>query len=255
MKRTLIAALAFILAGCAAAPPIKPVAGANIDALKTEKIAVSYHLVGKQINYSEVLYRVLWLENTSSTQDFSGVWTADQDMTEYVAARIKSQGFHAESVFHLANADTVNAENRSMALKVRQNATKLQATKAAAKVIPPTIFFEETPDAPEFAALADALRDKGYRYLAEFTAMDLVASAPGYGLVIVAAAPNLRIVDLQSNKVVWTQNLYHYSNNQLGGDLKKLEENGMGKTKAALKEGIDKFDFIGLWGVSPVTVN
>jgi hypothetical protein len=251
MIRAGVLLLSLVLAGCASNPTTPPVAGANIDALKTEKIAVSYQLVAKRINYSEVLFRGVFLENRASTEDFSGVWQADKDLTGYIVARIKSQGFAAESVYAVANNDVIVAERRSVASKTGEQAALLPVVRTATSNIPPATFFEVMPRSPEYTALASALRAAGYRYLAEFTSMDIRAAAPGYGLVMVAGDPNLRIIDLQTDKVVWTRNLRHFESFQLGGDLKKLEENNMARTKDALRAGMDKLDFVRLWGVSP----
>lgn len=251
MKPVLVSLLCAVLAGCAGNPTTPSVAGADINPLKNEKIAVSYQLVAKQINYSEVLFRVVFLENRASTEDFSGVWQADKDMTAFMVARIRSQGFAAESIYAVANADVIAAERRSVAAATGAQAAALPVVKPATGSIPPATFFEVMPAASGYTPLASALRAAGYRYLAEFTAMDIRGSAPGYGVVIVSGEPNLRIIDLRTDKVVWTRNLRHFESYQLGGDLKKLEENNMARTKEGLRAGMDKLDFVKLWGVSP----
>ena len=101
--------------------------------------------------------------------------------------------------------------------------------------------------ASEFTVLAQALQDKGVRYLVQLTAMDLNAAAPGYGMVTVTAAPNVRVLDLSQHKVLWTGYTLQPDLFQLGGDLKKLEVDNMAKVKEGMANGARKIDFAGLW--------
>lgn len=251
MRLILFGVSTALLAGCSTVPA-QPGESQLAD-LAAAPIAVSYQLVAKRINYSEVLYRVLWLENTSSARDFSGLWAADEDLTVYVAARMTRLGFQATSAYQLARRESVTAYSDATALAAVRDSAFLRSTDSPQAAIPPAMFFEKTLRTPEFGTLAQELRAKGYRYLAEFTSMDLAASAPGLGVVVVAAAPNLRVVDLHNGRVLWSQNLVHAEPYQLGGDLRKLEADGMRKTKEALQAGIERIDFINLWGVRPAT--
>ena len=245
-----LALLCAILAGCATTPnKIRALDGADISPLKTERVAVSYKLVDKRINYNEVLYRVLWLENKSSSQDFSGIWSADEDLTSYAMERLRAQGLKADSIYQAADGKSIDAANAVEAAIVRQNATTNHPNIAGAKLLPISLYFTDLPTERAFKDLAAQLRNKGYRYLIEMTAMDLTGNAIGYGGVVVAAQPNVRVIDLQLNKVVWSTNLGHSELYQLGGDLKKLEADDMAKTKGGLRAGIQKIDFSSLWGL------
>jgi hypothetical protein len=253
MKRMFVAALAcVILAGCAMTrAPISPVGGASVAPLAREKIAVSYQLVDKRISYSEVLFRPLWLDERASAQDFSGIWQADRDLTDHAVERMREQGFLADSVYAVASPSAIEANNRQTAALARRGLPSSPKGKKILIRTPPVVFFEETPSSAAFKNLAGQLRSKGYSYLAELTSMHLAASAPGYGLVIVAAAPNLRFIDLQTGRVIWTSNLSYGEASQLGGDFRKLEENNMQGLKNALRAGMAKVDFVGLLGVKP----
>lgn len=238
-----------VLASCATAPDKVPsVAGADISPLKTEKMAVSYQLVDKRINYDEVLYRVLWLENKVASQDFSGVWSADQDLTNHVVERLRQQGLKAESIHQVLDAKTVEHAHAVEAAIFRRNATPHPSIRGA-KLLPISLFFTELPAEPAFAELASQLRGKGYRYLVEMTAMNLFGSAQGLGNVIVGAESNMRVIDLHAGTVVWNAKLIPGELYALGGDLKKLEVDDMAKTKEGLRSGIQKIDFSSLWGL------
>lgn len=251
MKRLFqLALLCAILAGCAAAPTkIAAVDGADIAPLKTERAAISYKLVDKRINYNEVLYRVLWLESKSSSQDFSGIWPADQDLTGYAVERLRAQGLKADSIYQAVDGKTIDLANAVESAIVRQNATTNHPNIQGAKLLPIALYFNDLPTESAFTGLAAQLRGKGYRYLIELTAMDIIGNAIGYGGVVVAARPNVRVIDLALNKVVWNANLGHSELYQLGGDLKKLEVDEMAKTKEGLRAGINKIDFSKLWGL------
>jgi hypothetical protein len=245
-----LALLCAVVAGCATAPnKIPAVEGADIGPLKTERAALSYKLVDKRINYNEVLYRVLWVENKASSQDFSGIWSADQDLTDYAVERLRAQGLKADSIYQAVDAKTIDQANAVETAIVRQNATTNHPSVKGAKLLPIPLYFTDLPTEREFTTLATQLRSKGYRYLIEMTAMGLTGNAIGYGGVIVAAEPNLRVIDLQLNKVVWNANVGHSELYQLGGDLKKLEVDDMAKTKEGLRAGIQKINFSNLWGL------
>lgn len=252
MKR-ISAAIVFtsaILTGCATAPSAVPtVDGADISALKSERIAVNYKVVTKQVNYLETLYRVLWLETKTSRQDFGGLWSADEDMTRYTVEALRAQGFNADSVHGALAPAQVSAANGVLAGRALADANVHHPEIAGTKLLPIPLYFGTWPKAPALDAATAALQQKGYRYLVDMTAMDLYGNAVGYGMVNVAAQPNLRVIDLATNKVVWTSNLAHMEIFQLGGDLKKLEENDLAKLKEGMKAGIGKINFQALWGV------
>lgn len=238
-----------MLAGCATAPDkIATVAGADISPLKTERAAVSYQLVDKRINYDEKLYRVLWLENKSSAQDFSGIWSADQDLSEYVVERLRQQGLKADSIYQAVDGNTIGLAKAAERAYVLQNATAHPGNPAT-KLLPVPQFFTEMPTEPAFTGLATELRSKGYRYLVQLTAMNLIGSAQGMGIVVVGAETNVRVIDLQANKVVWNAKAFPGELYHLGGDIKQLEVDGMARTKQGLRTGIQKMDFSGLWGL------
>lgn len=243
--------MALVLTGCATKSPArKNIDDADISPLVRERVAVSYHLIYPRMNYTEVLYRVLWLENKASTQDFAGIWLPDHDLSGYATERLRAQGFKADNVYDLVGEPVIAAANRDVSNAAIQNATMPHPQLPQVKLLPAEIFFTESPTQADFTPLSNALRGNGYRYLMQFTAMDLSASAPGYGLVTVVSRPNLRLIDLQTNKVVWASNIAHGEPYQLGGNLARLEEDGMAKTKEGMKLSMAKLDFIKLFGLS-----
>ncbi|GGY84044.1 hypothetical protein ACFFTM_05615 [Pseudoduganella plicata] len=239
-----------VLAGCASAPSAVPaIDGADISTIKSERIAVNYKVVSKQVNYIETLYRVLWLETKTSRQDFSGLWSADEDMTRYAVEALRAQGFNADSVHGAIPAPQLTAANSFLIGRAQADAQISHPEIAGTKLLPIPLYFGTWPKDAALETATGALRQKGYRYLVDMTAMDLYGNAAGYGMVIVTAQPNVRVVDLTTGKVVWNSNLNHMEVFQLGGDLKKLEENDLAKLKEGMKAGIAKLNFQALWGV------
>lgn len=252
MKLIYISLFAFVLSGCAITPQaIPPVSGASLVSLKTEKIAVIYSFAEKRINYSETLYRVLWLEDNSSSEDVSGIWNPDLDATQSAVVRLRKQGFSADSIHDVVDATLVRSYTKKASEDCIENSIGISKIVPGAKASPNPAFFLKNPNSEEFFATSNALINKNYRYLVEVNAMNINGVAPGYGMVIVSAHPNVRVIDLQSNHVVWSGQLYHGEVYQLGGDLKALEKDGMRKAKEGLAAGIEKLDFSAVWGIKP----
>jgi len=116
-------------------------------------------------------------------------------------------------------------------------------------LFPPDNFFVKVPTDESSKKFFAELKEKGYRYYLQITAVGVYGNAIGYGMVTVGATPMARLVDLQQNKVVWSQRVVHQEVYQLGGELKKLEVDSMQKTKDGLVAGINKIDFLALWGI------
>jgi hypothetical protein len=253
--RSLLAAAAAtavaVLTGCASAP-LAPDVAASLAPLRDARIAVSYDLIHKELTSNETLYRVVYLTFNSSKQDFSGVWSADEDMSGYFVDSLHAQSLHAESVYSLAPPSVIASANEVHSKKVVDNLVDknpevFEAPVKGVKVLPLRSFFETWPADPEFAALSDALQAKGVRYLLQLTTLNVQGLAPGYGMVVVRAFPNARVLDLAQHKVLWTGYRLQSDLFQLGGDLKALEINGMAKTKEGMANGAKHIDFASAW--------
>ena len=192
---------------------------------------------------------MLWLESHTSSQDFSGLWQPDRDLSSYAVARLREQKIDAKSVHEIVDAPLLEAADKQLSRFCIERSTQEHKEIAGVKILPDPNAFLETPQHPDYAALWDKLSQSGYAYLVELTAMDLYGNAIGYGGVTVSAFPNLRVIDLRKRKVIWSVQGRHAEIYQLGGDLKKLEEDGMSKTKDGLKTGIGKLDFAAMWGL------
>jgi hypothetical protein len=250
MKSIILSLFLLFIGGCATTT-VAPVAGESLQGLRSERIAVSYTLAEKRINYNETLFRLVFLENKSSSQDFSGFWNADTDLSSYLAKRLGEQGFTADSIYQATDKTLIESANAVWSKAIVAASSKTHPTIPSGKLPPATEFFLSPPTEDALRALLTSLREKGYRYLLQLTAMDIYGNAPGYGMVLVSAEPYGRVIDIQSGNVVWVAQLRHGEAYQLGGDLKALETEGMAKAKAGLAAGIGKLDFANLWGLTP----
>jgi hypothetical protein len=238
-----------LLVGCAT-PTVPPVDGESLEPLRNAKIAASYSIASKQINYVETLYRVLWLETKVSSSDYSGLWnSSDDDMTDMIVARLRQQGYSAQAVKSIVDRSVLDSANQELGKEMASQSAGAHPTVTDAKLPPRPAFFRRLKRGGAHMAMLDALRGKGYHYLLEMPTMDISGTAIGYGGVTVTAFPQARVIDLQTSKVVWLAPIFHTELYQLGGDLKKLEVDGMRKTKEGLAAGINKIDFTALWGL------
>lgn len=250
--KNLVAGLVLLglIQGCAGPlPTIKTLHGESLAPLRSEKVAVSYSLAQKRINYLETLYRGLYLEAKTSSQDFSGIWSPDRDLTGYTVPVLRAQGIDAVSVYEIVDATIVDAANEELGTRVLREAKTEHPEIKGIKLIPNPNYFTRPSAAPEVHAFYAGLKAKGFHYLIQMMSMDIYANAIGLGGIKVLAQPNVRIVDLRSEKIVWSANYVHSEVYQLGGDLRKIEENSMAKTKEGLQAGIGKLQFAVQMGI------
>jgi len=155
----LLAAFSFaLLVGCAT-PGVAPVAGESLEPLKSEKIAVSYSLVSKRINYVETLYRVLWLETKASSSDYSGLWgSSEADMTDMAVARLRQQGYSAQAVKGIIDRSVLDAANQELGKDMVAKSAGVHPTVTDAKLPPPAAFFRELKPGGAHAAMLEVQR-------------------------------------------------------------------------------------------------
>jgi hypothetical protein len=108
------------------------------------------------------------------------------------------------------------------------------------KLPPEPAFFYRYPGGAHFTALSDKLQKAGIKYLFEYISSDVYGNAIGYGMVTVTAVSHIRLIDLDAGRVVWVSPFHTGEVYQLGGDLKKLEENNLQKLKEGIVAGINK---------------
>jgi hypothetical protein len=243
MIKELFSCLALLgaLAGCANQPAkFATLNGESLAPMRTEKVAVSYSLATKKINYLETLFRGLWLESKTSSQDFSGIWSADRDLTSYTVPVLRNQGLNAVSAYDVVDAAVIQAANDEFGMRLYNEAETEHPEIKGTKLLPNPNYFARPVDSQKSLTLIEQLKAMGFRYLVQLTAMDIYGNAIGYGAVVVMAQPNVRVIDLNSGKVAWSVNYTHSEIYQLGGDLKKLEIDSMARTKEGLQVGIAK---------------
>ena len=99
---TLFSTLIF-LSGCATGP--QPMAPEAADKFRTGNIAVAYNYPEKSINYSEDVYKVLWIEKRGNGVSFDGLWNIDKDLSEFYSQKFEQQGLKSQSIFSSLNPE------------------------------------------------------------------------------------------------------------------------------------------------------
>jgi len=86
--RILALCFAVVLSGCAATA-LQPEVASSI---RQNKVAVAAYVEDKKINYSEMVYKVLWNETHSQTAAFEGLWDVDRDLTDLLTEELRQVG-------------------------------------------------------------------------------------------------------------------------------------------------------------------
>lgn len=241
------------LAGCAT-QGVNQLSAEDSGKLKRSKVATSYLMVTKRVNYIETLYRVLWLETKGSSMDISGIWQPDDELGALVNNNLKAMSIDAQNVRTVvSDKSIIDAYQKDLREEYLKNAKTDHPNVPGTKLPPEIAFFQGYPTSKDFTALSDALKKVGVKYLFEYTSSDLYGNAPGYGLVAVVAMSHVRVLDLDAKKVVWVAPFHTSEVYQLGGNLKKLEENNLQKLKegvvTGINKGMEKTKFLAMMGI------
>jgi hypothetical protein len=229
-----------LLSGCAS-PGGSQLSAEDSQKLKTSKVATSYFMVTKRVNYIETLYRVVFLETKTASLDISGIWQPDDDLGTLVNDNLRAMAIDARKLGAVvSDRSIIDAYQRDLRAEYLKNAASEHPSIPGTKLPPSMPFFQEFPSSASFAALSETLKKAGVRYLFEYTSSDLYGNAAGYGMVIVLAQSHVRLLDLEARRIVWVAPFHTSEVYQLGGDLKKLEENNLEKLKEGVVTGINK---------------
>jgi hypothetical protein len=222
--------LAIALQGCAT-PANTSVVLQQDDKSKfmSAKVASSYFMAKKTVYYSEVLYRVLWVENRSSSKDFSGIWQPDDELLSVVNEQLSRESIHAVKLTDVVAQNTLKQYYYSQLRKDFE--PYVSGDHANTPVVE---YLDKYPEYTGFETIRQELMDHNVKYLFEVLSAGAFGNAIGFGSVIVGSGAFMRIIDLEQRKVVWSGIPVATKMYQLGGDLNKLEANNL----ALLKEGV-----------------
>ncbi len=198
------------------------------DSFRSSKVASSYFMVNKTVDYTEVLYRVLWAEHRASSMDFSGVWEPDDELSIVVNNKLKNASINAIKVTDLIDARTLDEYYFS---KIGENLPS-NANATDERLL--LSYLNQYPKYTGFESVRNLLLEKGVYYLFEVVSLGTYANAFGFGGVRIGSSQHMRILDLHDKKILWSAAFTGGENYQLGGNLRKLELNNL----ALLKEGV-----------------
>lgn len=235
MKKTSIfiaLLLALFIQGCAQknAPTMLD---EDKERFKSGHVATSYYMLHKTVNYSEVLYRVLWVENRSSSMDFSGIWKPDNELSVLVNKQLTKRGINATEISDFIDKNKLNEYYYS------QISTDFEPyISGVNSTTPVTEYLNKYPNYSGFEKVRITLLKNNIRYYFEVLSSGTYGNAIGFGTVIAGSTAFMRIIDLEKKKVVWVAvplaNKFH----QIGGDLNKLEENNLALLKESVRLGL-----------------
>lgn len=240
MKRFVFVVLASLFLGACASAPVNRISIDQSKDIRAEKVAVGSMVVEKKINYIETLYRVLWLETKSSSMEFGGIWNPDDEFTGLVTKSLRGLDINSEALSSIVAPEVMESYRSALTADYLAHSTGKHPQIAGVNMAPAKTYFEQYPQYNEFEAVRDALLGAGYSYLFEYLGSDVYGNAPGYGMVVVTMPSQLRIIDLKKKTVAWSHIAFTHEVYQMGGNLKKLEENNLAKLKEALDVGIKK---------------
>ncbi len=227
------------LSGCAVTPQ-NPMSEEVRQKITTDKVALNVHAPRKKLYMSETLYRVLWLQFKDDTVSFDGIWDIESDLTplfvnRFAAVEITTDPVSSEAIDSYRAAFVRQFDLAEMGTMSTSGGT---TSFSEGSFGPLDEFYSAAVALPEFEPVRNELADLGYRYFIDLNIPTVHATAPGYGLVTVGVAIFITVVDLQMGEVAWAQRLRFGEGEQLGGDLNKLQIDGMAKLKSMINEAI-----------------
>lgn len=207
---------------------------------KSSKVASSYYMVQKNVNYSEVLYRVLWVENRSSSMDFSGIWQPDGELSLLVNNQLREVSINAIRITELIDKKVLDEYYFAQV-----NPDFQPYISGVSSKTPVTEYLNKYPTYTGFEKIRNKLLEKNVRFYFEVLSSGAYGNAIGFGTVIAGATAYMRIIDLEHKKVLWSAAPLANKFNQIAGDLNKLEENNLALLKEGVKFGLkDAMDLV-----------
>lgn len=233
--KILIVILSLSIVGCKATRPLNKVPQQTIADIKSGKIATNFVMANKRINYTEVLFRGAYLDTKATALDYSGIWNPHSDVLGWINQSLPQLGLTPVSVSEvLSNQDIFKAYEAALIADYNENSE----TKSDFRYWPWNEYFLNYPSYDGFEEVRNQLLASDVEYLFEWLSPDVFGKAIGYGMVSVAMYSNVRIIDLKNRKVIWHEQLDTKQISQLGGDLKKLEENNLALLKENVQIGV-----------------
>ena len=240
IKTLAISTLFLLFMGCGG-PKIAVLSSDKIQEVKSAKVATNFHMVNKKVNYIETLFRGLWLETKSSSMDISGIWNPDSDFNAQVNSNLSKLQLNNSQLVELGlQEELLNQYHEELNADYIENSVGEHSEIPGTSLPPAAEYFKKYPQVSSFESVRNYLLENGVDYYFEYLATDIYGNAPGYGMVIVTMPSQMRLIDLRTKEVVWTDFSWTHEVYQLGGDLKKLEEDNLKILKEGLSVGLNE---------------
>lgn len=208
-----------MLAGCAAGP--EPMPPETSDQFRISNIAIAYSYPDKAINYSEDVYKVLWIEKRGNGVSFEGLWDIDKDLSAFYNQKMTNLGLNTTSVF-----DTLTpAQKESFYLKMAVNHNK-------DGLIDSIKIDEES---------RKALLQNNQDYLVIFYQAPLHLQVHDwFNNIFIQSATRVEVIDLKDNSEAFSTFEYLFHVHKYVEQPREIESNNLAGFKAMLKDAIEK---------------
>lgn len=227
------------LIACGGGPKMAVIDEDRLAKVQTGKISTHYHLVSKKVNYLETLFRGLWLETKTSSMDISGLWNPDSAYATLVDQEFAKLNLaNSQLVNSVADQTLIEAYQSALAKDYLANSAGEHPEIPGTYMPPLASYIQKYPSVAEFEPVRQQLLEHGVDYYFEYLGTDIYGNAVGYGMVVVSMPSQMRLIDLKTKEVIWSDLSWTHEVYQLGGDLKKLEENNLKILKEGLEIGV-----------------
>ncbi|MES9902411.1 MAG: hypothetical protein ABW168_06980 [Sedimenticola sp.] len=219
LKKILMITLVLGLSGCASVPK-ETLEQSSADEMRANDIVVAFSYPSKKINYSEMVYKVLWNETHTSDASFKGIWDIDRDLSHQFSQQFQNQGLRAVSIDEVLNGNEYEKYSDLMATSII-NAQESEKFKLDEK-------------------LRSSLVEKGYEYL--IALRGLIIQAQVYSLFspdpYVNLSYRMRVINLKNNSVEYTNVFMLRTYPDVVKSPREIEDNKLAILRAELSKSI-----------------
>ncbi|WP_188747163.1 hypothetical protein [Marinobacterium zhoushanense] len=224
--RTLFLLLVSVLVvGCAGS--VKPMSSEAVNEFNQGKVAVAYLYPSKKLNYTEQVYKVLWIENRANLVSFDGLWDIDTDISNEYQQQFKRLGVNAVVAKELLSATEYEHLQKDIALY------QLKASEAiaASKTVPPLQLSTD---------YRDALAAQGAKYLILISqgmfnvqVLDLISK------VTLISGSDVKVVDTRDGSITFDGDAMIWLNQDYQESPQEIEANNLQLLKSMVARGVN----------------
>lgn len=217
--------VSMLVVGCAGS--VKPMSSETVTDFNRGKVAVAYFYPSKKLNYSELVYKVLWNETQSNVVSFDGLWDIDADVSAEYRQQFQTLGVDAVVAKELLN----ETEYRHLQDDITRHQLKAREAIAANQSVPTLTLA---------ADYRDALSDQGVKYLVLIAQgtfkVDVYALFSRLSLI---SGSDVKVVDTRDGSIAFDGNAIMWLNHNFEESPREIEANNLQALKTLVASGVD----------------